>query len=266
MGPRELSYAPAHRPADKLRGYVTVVTGAASGIGAETARVFAAEGARVVATDLHDEGLQSLRHGLGNAVTTVVGDLTEPDTRSRVLQAALDVDAGRLDVLVNSAGVTVRGSLEDATPDNFALAIDINLGAVLQMMRVVAPAMRLARRGSIVNFASITSLQGLAGAVSYTASKAGLTGMTRAVAVELAPANVRVNAVCPGVVDSPMTRDYWDKSATAEADYAALRQRQPMNRLASPRDCALAALFLASADSSFITGVALPVDGGRHAT
>jgi NAD(P)-dependent dehydrogenase (short-subunit alcohol dehydrogenase family) len=102
--------------------------------------------------------------------------------------------------------------------------------------------------------------------VAYTASKAGLTGVTRAIAGELAPFDIRVNAVCPGVIDTPMTHVHADSMPDPTGHYMELKGRQPMNRLASARDCALTALFLASDDSSFITGAAIPVDGGRHAT
>ncbi len=259
-----LSYSPPHTPAGRLNGSVAIVTGAGSGVGAETARICHAEGAHVVLNGLTGSRLEALAADLNERVTVSPGDVTDTDYLARLVESARQV-AGRIDVLVNNAGATIRGSIDEATPENFDAAMNVNLKSAIQLIRLVAPTMREARRGSIINVASITSLQGLAGAVSYTASKAGMTGVTKAIAMELAPFNVRVNAICPGVIDTPMTYAHADTMPEPAEHYEALKKRQPMNRLASARDCALAALFLASEDSSFITGAAIPVDGGRHA-
>lgn len=261
-----LSYSPRHIPAGRLTGQVAIVTGAGSGVGAETARILHAEGAFVVLNGLTASRANAVAAGLGrDRVIVSVGDVTDTDYLADLVQSAQQV-YGRIDVLVNNAGATIRGGIDEATPENFDAAINVNLRSAIQLTRLVAPTMQAARRGSIINVASITSLQGLAGAVSYTASKAGMTGVTKAIAVELAPFNVRVNAICPGVIDTPMTYAHAETMPDPAAHYEALKGRQPMNRLASARDCALAVLFLAAEDSSFITGAAIPVDGGRHAT
>jgi NAD(P)-dependent dehydrogenase (short-subunit alcohol dehydrogenase family) len=266
-----LSYSPPHIPSGRLQGMTTLITGAGSGVGAETARVFHAEGAHVVLNSLTGDRLERVADELRAAdgadrVTTLVGDVTDLDHLLELVALAEQKGGGRIDVLVNNAGATIRGTIDETTPENFYAAMNVNLNSAIQLTRLVAPGMRAAHSGSIINMASITSLQGLGGAVAYTASKAGMTGVTKAIAVELAPHNVRVNAICPGVIDTPMTYQHADTMENSAEHYEALKHRQPMNRLASARDCALAALFLASADSSFITGAAIPVDGGRHAT
>jgi 3-oxoacyl-[acyl-carrier protein] reductase len=265
MQRNELSYSPPHLPSGRLAGMTAVVTGAGSGVGAEIARVFHAEGARLVLNGLTGGKLDALASELGGDVHVLPGDVTDDAYLARLAAFAARCAGGAVQVLVNNAGATIRGSLDETTTDNFRAAIDVNLGAAIQLTRLIAPAMREARRGSIVNMASITSLAGLAGAVAYTASKAGMTGVTRALAAELAPYNVRVNAVCPGVIDTPMTYEHADAQPDPAAHYDMLKRRQPMNRLASARDCALATLFLAEPASSFITGAFLPVDGGRQA-
>ena len=261
----ELSYSPPHLPSGRLQNMTAVVTGAGSGVGAEIARVFHAEGARLVLNDLNAKALDAIASELGDDVHVLPGDVTDAVYLEGLASFAKKIANGAVQVLVNNAGATIRGTLSETTVENFRSAIDVNLGSAIQLTRLLAQAMCDAREGSIVNLASITSLSGLAGAVAYTASKAGMTGVTRALAAELAPYNVRVNAVCPGVVDTPMTHEHADAQADPAAHYEMLRNRQPMNRLASARDCALATLFLAEPASSFITGVFLPVDGGRQA-
>ncbi|HUY49397.1 MAG TPA: SDR family oxidoreductase [Streptosporangiaceae bacterium] len=156
-----------------------------------------------------------------------------------MVAAALMEAGGAIDVLVNSAGATVRGTIEETTSELFAGALDLNLASVVRLCRLTAPAMRRQGRGSIIDIASITSTEGMSGAVAYTASKGGLTAMTRALAIELAPSEVRVNAVSPSVVDSPMTHNYVRTRPDAATHYQELLLRQPMGRMACPRDVAL---------------------------
>jgi NAD(P)-dependent dehydrogenase (short-subunit alcohol dehydrogenase family) len=261
---RQLSVSPSHEPSQRLRGHVAIVTGAASGIGRETARVLHAEEALVFAVDIDALALDGALQADERLRLKVTDVRDEESCRDLVADAAAAA-GGRIDALVNNAGATIRGTIEETDSKLFSDTIDINLASVARLCRLVVPAMRSRRQGSIVNVASITALQGLPGAVAYTASKGGVTAMTRALAIELASANIRVNAICPAVVDSPMTHDHVATFADPDGRYEELLARHPMRRLASPRDVALAALFLASQDSSYITGVTLPVDGGRHA-
>lgn len=261
---RELSRSPAHHPAGRLKGRSVLVTGANSGVGLEIARIFHAEGAQVFATG-RDRGRLEASLDESDGLFLVTLDVTNESQCEDAVKEVLDETGGTLDVLVNNAGATIRGTIEETTSELFQRTVEVNLGSAVRLSRLVAPAMCRQQSGSIINMSSITSTEGQAGTVAYTASKGGMTAMTRSLAVELAPFGVRVNAVSPGVIDTPMTHDHVKTMEDPEARYEVLLKRQPMGRMASARDVALATLFFASDESSFITGANLPVDGGRHA-
>lgn len=261
---RPLSVNPRHHPAGRLEGCTAIVTGAARGVGEETVRVFCAEGASVVAADRDDAALRAAFSG-ADGVAVQAADVTSIEDAMRLVDLAQMGGDRPIDVLVNNAGATVRASVENTTDAVIAEALDVNLISVLRLCHLVAPAMRRHRHGAIVNVCSITALEGIPGAGAYSAAKGGVAAYTRALAVEVAPDNVRVNAVCPGVIDTDMTHSYVSRLPDPAATYETLVARQPMKRMASARDIALAILFLACDESSFISGVALPVDGARHA-
>jgi 3-oxoacyl-[acyl-carrier protein] reductase len=247
----------------RLAGKVAIVTGAASGVGAAATRLFLDEGALVVAGDYRGPALREAHGDHGTDVRLVEADVRDQAGCDRLIAAAADAFGG-VDVLFNNAGATIRGTLEDTDDDLWRAAIDVNLRAVVRLCRGVVPHMRVRGSGSIVNNASITALRGVPGALAYAAAKGGVTAVTRALAIELAPEQVRVNAICPSVIDSPMTWDYVDMLPDPDAERRKLEAKHPLGRFANPLDVAHAALFLASDESSYITGVSLPVDGGRH--
>jgi NAD(P)-dependent dehydrogenase (short-subunit alcohol dehydrogenase family) len=233
-----------------------VVTGAAQGIGRRVAEALAAEGYRLVLTDLRepDDTLDAVR-GLGADAVALTGDVS-----SEADVAALADAAGPADVLVNNAGVSLLRPAEETTPDEWRRVIDINLTGPFLLCRAFGAGMLARGAGSIVNIASIAGLRGVSDRVAYNTSKHGMIGMTRTLAAEWGGRGVRVNAVCPGWVKTEM--DAADQAGGGYTDDDIFGQ-VPMGRFAKPEDIAAAVAFLADpARSGFVNGVALPVDGG----
>jgi 3alpha(or 20beta)-hydroxysteroid dehydrogenase len=244
----------------RLAGKVALITGAASGQGEAEVRLFAAEGAKVVVTDIADG--RPVASALGDAAIFLDLDVTDEPQWRHAVDAALEA-FGRIDVLVNNAGVGFPPRTIDAEdPDHHRRLIDINLDGVYLGMRAVVPAMSAQRSGSIVNVSSIDGLVGVAGMTSYAATKFAVTGMTRSAALELGPRGIRVNSIHPGVISSPMVRN-------APADVLARLQtvldRQPIARMGTPEEVAYLALYLASDESSYCTGAQFVIDGGHLA-
>jgi 3-oxoacyl-[acyl-carrier protein] reductase len=246
----------------RLRDKVALVTGAASGVGEAAVRLFVEEGALVVGGDRRGQALPSMPSE-DERLALVEADVRVQADCDRLVAEAVGRFGG-IDILFNNAGVTVRGTIEETDDETWDAAVDVNLRGAFRLCRAVVPHMRARGRGSIVNNASIAALRGVPGAVAYSAAKGGMLALTRALAVDLAPAMIRVNAVCPGVIDSPMTWQHLNTLADPEAERAKLAAKHPLARFATPVEVAYAALFLASDEAAFITGAALPVDGGRH--
>ena len=246
----------------RLDGFVALITGAASprGQGAAEGRLFAGEGAQVVLTDVVDDEGERTATSIGAAATYRHLDVTSDESWRSVVEAVCTAH-GRLDVLVNNAGVWDAGTLADLTPEAYRRVIEINQVGVFLGMRAVAPHMRGRGRGSIVNISSNAglgvNLPNLAGgkALAYVASKWAVRGMTRSAALELAPFGVRVNAVYPGPVDTAMIG----------GGHEAIAAGLPLGRLAGPEEIARVALFLASDESSYVNGAEIAVDGGATA-
>jgi NAD(P)-dependent dehydrogenase (short-subunit alcohol dehydrogenase family) len=242
---------------------VVIVTGAARGVGRRAVELFLEEGASVVAGDRRGNELQEVFAGVEGELELVEADLRERADCERLVERAL-ARFGRLDVLFNNAGVTLRSPLEETEDELWEEALETNLRSVFYCSRAAVPQMRRQGSGAIVNNASINAIRGNVNLTAYSAAKGGLVAMTRALATELAPAGIRVNALCPGALDTPMTAEYLDSADDSEALRETLARKHPLGRLGTADDVARAALFLASDDAAFITGVALPVDGGRH--
>lgn len=252
--------------ADKLAGKIAAITGAASGIGAETARLFVENGARVVIADMQVEKGEAIAAELGeSAIFRPVNVVDEPDVASMVDTAVSEW--GGLDILFNNAGFGgALGPVETTTIEEYDATFNVLVRGVFLGMKHAAPIMKAQNEGVIINTASVAGMMSGVSPHLYGAAKAAVIKLTETVALELAEQNIRVNAICPGLVATPLTVGRADAT---EADVDALRQRagggQPLGRSGVPRDIANAALFLASDDSSYITGHALVVDGGLKA-
>jgi len=245
----------------RLDAKVALVTGAARGVGEATVRRFAAEGARVVLGDVRDAVGAALAAELGDAARYQHLDVTEESSWAAAMESVRSVE-GRLDVLVNNAGILRLGTLLATDPDTFLDVVRVNeLGPFLGM-RAAAPLLIEAGRGSIVNVSSTQGLEGFPGLVAYVASKFALTGMTKAVALELAPRGVRVNSVHPTGVHTPMLAEAFP-SGTATGEEAGARI--PMGRLCTPDEVASLICFLASDEAAMCTGGQYTVDGGSTA-
>lgn len=242
---------------DRLKGKVALITGAARGQGEAEARLFVAEGARVVLGDVRDELGEKVAASLGETARYVRLDVAREEDWARAVALA-ETEFGRLDVLVNNAGIVGElGVTESATLEGYRRTIDVNQIGPFLGMRAAIPAMRRAGGGSIVNVGSVAGLYGIPGLVAYVASKWALRGMTKAVALEVGRDRIRVNALHPGAVDTPMMG--------AATDRSALTRDQALDRVGQPEEMARAALFLASDESSFITGADLAADAGLTA-
>ena len=254
--------APAGMPgADSgLRGRVALVSGGASGIGEATAFLLAREGARVLVADLNEAGARDVAariRAAGGWGEGVACDVRSPSAVRAAVEVASTV-AGPVEGLVHCAGVIRRGPVEGITEAEWDLVVDTSLkGAFLLAQAVLGP-MRERRWGRIVNVSSIAGRStSVLGGAHYTAAKAGLLGLTRHLARELAPFGVTVNAVCPGATDTPMTR-----GNQSEAEAKATQQKIPLGRFSTPGEQAQAILFLASEAAGYITGATLDVNGG----
>jgi 3alpha(or 20beta)-hydroxysteroid dehydrogenase len=238
-----------------LDGMVAIVTGAARGQGAAEARLLAANGAAVVLTDVLAEAGQAVAADIGDAARFVAHDVASADGWQEVVATATGA-FGRVDVLVNNAAISRPLKLVDTEPEVFDEIYRVNqLGVFLGMRAVVEP-MRAVGRGSIINISSVAGLRGTSTLFAYTATKWAVRGMTRSAALELARYHIRVNAIFPGVIDTPMN------DGNPAAMNEVLVRSTPMRRMGEPDEIAQAVLFLASPSSSFATGAELAIDGG----
>ena len=243
---------------------VVLITGATSGIGRATALLFAREGAKVAVAG-RDEGrglgvVEEIERAGGTAVFVHCDVRLAGDCRRAVDETVRAF--GRLDVLFNNAGVYVANSVVDCTEEEWDLTVDTGLKGTYLMSRFAIPVMAAQGGGAIVNNASGWGLVGGDRAAAYCAAKGGVVVLTKAMAIDHARQGIRVNCACPGDVDTPMLPEDALRRGLAWEDYLAGAAQRPMGRIGRPDEVARAVLFLASEDASFITGVALPVDGG----
>jgi 3-oxoacyl-[acyl-carrier protein] reductase len=255
---------------DRLEGKVALVTGSASGLGRAVVERFAAEGARVVIADIDDARGAELASSIGDGAAFIHCDHTRSD-QARAAVALAEERFGGLDILHNNAGGPYAGPLDDADDATIGQVISVNLLGMLYTTREALPALRRAaqRNPAGASLLYTSSLQGLKAKPNfslYTVSKHGVVGMVRSLALELAPQNIRVNAICPTVTRTPMLEHFLPGMAE-DRDEALQRFREtiPLGRMPEPEDSAAAALFLVSDQARMITGVALPVDGGQMA-
>ncbi len=249
----------------RLQGKVALVTGAGGGFGEGIARLFAAEGARVICADLRAESAAAVAQGIGAAAHPVTGDVSQGADVQRMVDAAVQAFGG-LDIVVNNAGTTHRNQpMLDVDEAEFDRVYAVNVKSIYWMARAAVPVLRRqGRGGSIVHISSTAGIRPRPGLVWYNGTKGALNTITHCMASELAPDNIRVNAVCPVIGATNLLEQFMGLPDTPE-NRARFLATIPLGRMSTPDDIANACLWLADPASSFITGVLLPVDGGRCA-
>jgi 3alpha(or 20beta)-hydroxysteroid dehydrogenase len=238
---------------DRLAGKVAIITGAARGQGAAEARLFATEGAMVVITDVLEELGKQVAGEIGDNAHFVHQDVSDPEDWQK-LQQFVKAEFGRLDILVNNAAIHHLCSIEEETSDGFDRIVSVNLkGTFLGIQSSIGP-MRANGGGSIINISSLAGVRPFSAHGAYSSSKFGVTGLTQVAALELGPSGIRVNSIHPGPIDTDMLPNR-ERSQQRANSY-------PLQRVGMPTEVAELCLFLASDASSYITGAAIPVDGG----
>jgi NAD(P)-dependent dehydrogenase (short-subunit alcohol dehydrogenase family) len=248
----------------RLKDKVAIVTGAAAGIGEATARLFAAEGARVVVADFNGEGAKAVADAIGDDAIAVTVDVRS-DADVRAMLAKSREAFGRLDILVNNAGKGLIGDVVTTEEADWDDIISTNLKSVYLCSKHAIPLLRATGGGSIVNIASNVAQVGIRNRAAYVASKGGVASLTRAMALDHAADNIRVNAVAPGVIWSSYYERMLKTVPDPDAFIAGLKARSPMARMGQPGEIASLVLWLASEESSFATGGVFTVDGGMTA-
>ena len=247
----------------RLKEKVAIITGGASGIGKATAILFAAHGAKIVVADIDERGANQTVtdiHNAGNEAIYIQTDVTISANTERMVAETVS-RYGKLDILLSSAGIAMRLPVADLPEEDWHRCLDVNLTGVYLCAKAAIPAMRKNRGGSIINLSSIYGLVGADVRAAYVASKGGVTNLTRGMALDYAEDNIRINCICPGFVETPLVAGV----VKTPEEYRKLADRHPMRRLAQPEEIAYGALYLASDESAFVTGIALPIDGGYTA-
>jgi len=247
----------------RVAGKVALISGGSGGIGAATAKLLAEEGAAVVIADLlEDKGraTEAMIAESGGKAMFVNLDVTSEDSWDNAVQAAVS-SFGKLDILVNNAGVSLRFGVEQTSAQEWDAVMDVNVKGVFLGTKAAIPEMRKSGGGSIINISSIYGLVGSATSAAYHASKGAVRVFNKSTAIQYAAENIRANSVHPGFVDSPMTQAFHDNPEIHDERVA----KMPLGRMGQPEDIAAGILYLASDESSFVTGAELVIDGGMTA-
>ena len=247
----------------RLKDKVAIITGAASGIGKATAKLFAEHGAKVVVADIDKHGGNQTVHNIkenGNEAIFIHTDVTIKMQTKQMVAQTVNTYA-KLDILFNNAGIAMRLPVAELPEADWHRCLDVNLTGVFLCAKAAIPAMQRNSGGSIINMSSIYGIVGADVRAAYVASKGAVTNLTRGMALDYAQDNIRVNCICPGFVETPLVAGV----IKTPEEYQQLADKHPMRRLAQPEEIAYGALYLASDESAFVTGIALPIDGGYTA-
>lgn len=248
----------------RFEGQVILVSGAASGIGRATAEAFAAEGARLSLIDIDQERLAATVKSLAlpsGSVLQTAGDACNETTVQNVTEKTF-ATYGRMDVLMNSVGIDLRASITETSSEDWDRIMSVNVRPIFLTCKFATVLMMRTGGGCIVNIASAAGLVPIGGRPAYNASKAAVIALTKSLALDLAP-KIRANCICPGAVETPLLMEAIRTSSDPDAALNHVIDRYPLKRISQPCEIAQAALFLASREAAYITGTALPVDGGR---
>lgn len=248
----------------RLKDTTVVITGAATGIGRASALRFAAEGAHLLLADIADEAGSRVAEDIassGGKAVFMRADVSRREDNERIIDACVDT-YGSLDILFCNAGVALPKELTESSDEEIDLLLDVNVRALMYASRHAVPIMLRQGGGSILFTASKTGIVAQEDSPVYCATKGAAIQLARALALDYATRGIRVNALCPGIIDTPMLRSVAQQMPDPEAEWKTMTEAQPMGRLGTPEECADAALWLVSDEARFVTGVALPIDGG----
>lgn len=249
---------------DRLKDKVGIVTGAGTGIGRACAIALANEGARLTLAGRRKDPVEQLAHKLGDRTVPISCDVTRPDEIERLVGETVKRFGG-LHFLLNNAGVLRAGTAEQVTEEDWDQTFDTNVRAVWLLSRAVLPQLRKAGGGSIINIASVLGMVGARNRAAYAASKGAVVQLTRCMAIDHGPDNVRVNAICPSFIETELTAAMLAKAGDPAAVRRERTSAHPIGRLGRPEDVGGLAVYLASDESAWVTGAILPVDGGYSA-
>ena len=240
-----------------LEGKKALITGASGGIGKEIAKVLIEHNAEVCISGRNHEELNALKKSLGMKCHVVTCDLSKKDEIIELIKKA-DEFMGYIDILVNNAGITKDNIFLRMSENEWEDVLNVNLNSTFNILKLITKGMVKRKYGRIINFSSVVGVTGGAGQVNYSASKAGLIGLTKSLSQEIATRNITVNCIAPGFIETPMTEKLDDKRKDA------ILNSIPMNRIGKPKDLSSAIIFLASQESSYITGQTLHINGGLY--
>jgi meso-butanediol dehydrogenase/(S,S)-butanediol dehydrogenase/diacetyl reductase len=241
----------------RLQDKTAIITGGGTGIGLACARLFTQEGARVAIFGRRQDRLNQAQKEIGDAVLAVQGDITKVQDTVRLVETSVK-QLGKVDILINNAGIFGGGPTHEMEDDVWDQTFDINMRGVFQLTRKILPQMITQGSGSIIHISSILGMRSIPGAVAYNTSKGALNQFSRSIAVEYGAQGIRSNSICPGMIETEMTEEMRQDTSMMEE----FLKRYPLGRFGKPEEVAKACLFLASEESAFITGTILPVDGG----
>jgi len=247
----------------KLKGRVAIVTGSSKGIGEGIARVFSREGAKVVVVCRTEDAGRRIAEELGSddgRATYVQADVTRENDIGEMVRRTVET-FGRIDILVNNAGYHISKNVEQTSLEEWEFIQNTNLRSTFLCSKYALPYLRKTK-GSIINISSMVGVVGQPNAGAYSATKGGQIAMTKGMAIDFAPDGIRVNAICPGWIQTPLVEDWFSQQDDPEASRAYIHGQHPLGRIGTTEECGAVAAFLASDEASFVTGVALPVDGG----